>query len=85
MEQKLKQVNDVEAQVEDHERQLKDLCQMLKDYSQSPTRSGDRTMTKHEKRDLLRKKGKILDMREVQKDLAKRSSQSPTEARRMYD
>ena len=58
---------------------------MFKDYSQSPTRSHDRTLTKQEKRDLLRKKGKILDMREVQKEIAKRSSQSPTEARRMFD
>lgn len=58
---------------------------MLKDYSQSPTRLHDRTLTKQEKRDLLRKKGKILDMREVQDNLVKRSSQSPSEARKMYD
>ena len=71
MDQKLKQVNDIEIQVEIHERDLKDLRAIFKDNSQSNSRSPDRALTKQEKRDLLMRRGRILNIQEVSNNIVR--------------
>ena len=91
MEQKLKVVSDLEEQIDvltQQISQVRTLAMTKSQGSMSPTRSEKRSiknLTRAEKREILRKRGKILDLKEVRKRTASQSPSSPVQRADMND